>query len=110
MPALQKVDPLGCPAHFADELGEYDEQVEMAEHGIERGNMTVGEGNTTGVAIGGVEVMNVREEEKEFAEVEGENDVEDGVAGVHASKHVVEVPLVAQSQFDVASMLLNFAE
>jgi hypothetical protein len=91
-------------------LGEYDEQVEMAEHGIERGNMTVGEGNTTGVAIGGVEVTNVRAEEKELAEVEGENDVEDGVAGVRASKHVAEVPLVAQRRFDVASMLLNFAE
>lgn len=89
------MDPLGCPARFADELGEYDEQVEMAEHEIERGNMTVGEGNTTGVVIGGVE---------------GENDVEDGVAGVRASKRVAEVPLVVQRQFDVASMLLNFAE
>lgn len=89
------MDPLGCPARFADELGEYDEQVEMAEHEIERGNMTVGEGNTTGVVIGGVE---------------GENDVEDGVAGVRVSKRVAEVPLVVQRQFDVASMLLNFAE
>jgi hypothetical protein len=63
---------------------------------IERGNMTVGEGNTMGVAIGGVEVTNVRAEEKELAEVEGKNDVEDGVAGVPVSKRVAEVPLVVQ--------------
>jgi hypothetical protein len=40
-----------------------------------------------------MEVTNVRAEEKELEEVEGKNDVEDGVAGVPVSKCIAEVPL-----------------